>query len=271
MWAAQRIQLLSLTQAIKKALFDGGGSPRTYVSKFWYPRRGIGRITQRVADRVRRQGGVIKLSQPVEKIEKIETGYRVHAKGEQFEAERVVSTIPVPLLARLLGESVDKSRLAYRSLRCVFLLVNKDRVTDDTWIYTPDRGTIFGRIHEPKNWSPEMVPGKGTSLCLEVFCTEGDELWNLPSDELHRRCVADLERLGFLRADEVGDAHDIKVKNAYPVFLVGYEKDLAQTADRIARHDGVYLVGRTGAYTYINMDQVIADVLRLADRLVDGA
>ncbi|MBZ0272901.1 FAD-dependent oxidoreductase [bacterium] len=267
-WAAQRIQLVSLTEAVRKAVLPSKDSPRTYVSRFMYPRRGIGRITQRLAERVRSRGGDIRLKHAVEAIEKRGSQYAVSAGGATFEGDRIVSTIPVPLLANFLGEPMGEGALEYRCLRCVFLLLNRPRVTDDTWIYVPDRNVTFARIHEPKNWSREMVPGDGTSLCLEVFCTEGDEIWNMPGDELHRLCVDDLARLKFIDPGDVAHAHDIRVRNAYPVFLVGYRPILDDVLRRVAAHEGVYTVGRTGSFTYTNMDQVVDQALRLTERIV---
>ncbi|MCB9476062.1 MAG: FAD-dependent oxidoreductase [Deltaproteobacteria bacterium] len=269
-WAAQRIQLLSLTDAVRKALMNfGPNSPRTYASRFWYPKRGIGRIPVKLAERVRERGGRILLQSPAVKLERENGIYRVTtSQGETIEAERIISTIPVPILCRLLGDEGMNGALEYRCLRCVFLKIDRPRVTDDTWVYIPERDVIFGRIHEPKNWSSQMVPDGRTSLCLEIFCGEGDEIWDLPGEELYRRCALDLERLGFIKADEVVDGSDLKVKNAYPVFLVGYRDVLDATFRRLSEYDGIHLVGRTGAFTYTNMDQVIHDALTLVGRLI---
>ncbi|MCC6158058.1 MAG: FAD-dependent oxidoreductase [Deltaproteobacteria bacterium] len=269
-WAAQRIQLLSLAQAVRKAMFPAPGGPRTLVSSFFYPRNGIGRIAIRIAKRSESRGGRIVTGQAVRGVARDGDGFRVElASGETLRGDRVVSTIPIGLAANMLGIDVSAGALEYRSLRCVQVLLRRPRVTSDTWIYTPDSDIIFARIHEPKNWSPHLVPGDGTSLCLEVFCTEGDELWNMDGEELHRRCVNDLARLGFIDAGEVTHAADLRVRDAYPVFLVGFEHKLAAVTAAI-RDSGVELVGRTGAFTYKNMDQVIEDSLDLVRRLTEA-
>lgn len=266
-WAAQRIQIPSLLSAIQSAFMELGSKPRTLVSSFRYPRRGIGRIAARLGDRVRSRGGEILISSPVSGIAPTPDGFDIAYGGPRpgsVRVDRVISTMPVGLTANLLGIKIPPGMLTYRCLRCVMILLNRPRVTDDTWIYTPEEDIVFGRIHEPKNWSRDLAPGDGTSLCLEVFCTEGDERWNMSSEDLHRRCVDDLCRLGFIEAGEVRKTFDIKVRDAYPVFLVGFEKPLsALTGEVLAR--GVRLVGRTGAFTYKNMDQVMEDALALVE------
>ncbi|MCO6450573.1 MAG: FAD-dependent oxidoreductase, partial [Caldilineales bacterium] len=48
-WAAQRISLPSLTEAIKRAIIPGAEPPPTIISHFWYPRLGFGMIPDRMA------------------------------------------------------------------------------------------------------------------------------------------------------------------------------------------------------------------------------
>jgi protoporphyrinogen oxidase len=56
----------------------------------------------------------------------------------------------------------------------VALVVNKERVFPDNWIYIHSPGVGVGRIQNFKNWSAAMVPVPGTScLGLEYFCFEG--------------------------------------------------------------------------------------------------
>ena len=71
-------------------------------------------------------------------------------------------------------------------------------MTHDTWLYVHDRNILFGRFHEPKNWSAAMVPGdEYTSLVVEYFCSFGDSIWNMTEEQLVeqtvRHLVKDLE------------------------------------------------------------------------------
>ena len=46
-WAAQRISLPSLSEAVKRAISPGAAPPATIISHFWYPRLGFGMIPDR--------------------------------------------------------------------------------------------------------------------------------------------------------------------------------------------------------------------------------
>lgn len=269
-WAAQRIQLLSLTDAVWQAVRPGRNAPKTYAQDFWYPKSGIGILGERLAQRVRDLGGVIHTGRAVERITR--RGSRVTsvtAGGEKFNADIVISTLPLNLLGKMIGAPADAvSALRYRAIRCVYLLLDTEQVTDDTWLYFPEADIVFGRSHEPPNWSRQLAPAQGTSLCLEVFCHQGDEQWSRPENELADACVADLDRLGLVKPAQVADAFSVQVPDAYPVFHVGYKKPLRAVTESIDRIDNLFPLGRTGAYLYHNMDQVVEAAIALARKVV---
>ena len=51
------------------------------------------------------------------------------------------------------------NELTFRNVITVNVMLKKQNVTHDTWLYVHDRNILFGRFHEPKNWSKDMVPG----------------------------------------------------------------------------------------------------------------
>ena len=88
--------------------------------------------------------------------------------------------------------------LKYRDFLTVALIINKDHLFPDNWIYIHDPDVKVGRIQNYKNWSPYMVPDANhTCLGLEYFCFEGDDLWTMPDDELIELGKKELEKLGL--------------------------------------------------------------------------
>lgn len=67
--------------------------------------------------------------------------------------------------------------------------MDKERVSHDTWLYVHDPAVPFGRLHEPKNWSPAMAPAGKTSLVAEFFVDQGDDLFQKSDDELYQLTV----------------------------------------------------------------------------------
>jgi protoporphyrinogen oxidase len=278
-WASQRIKLPSLTAAVKGSLLGGTSPPGTLVSRFLYPALGIGMIPGRMAEEALATGrAIIHLNSQVFRLEHETAGgwqvhYRRSGQEQTVTGQQVVSTIPMGSLLRaspLPGETVSAldGALSYRGVICIFLAIDGHCVSDDTWTYFPDSHLTFGRTHEPSNWSPRMAPTGKTSLCAEVFCTEGDDVWQRPDGDLVDAVARDMDHLGFLARESVGDAWVLRVSNAYPVYRVGYDAVVRRVRDALARWPTLHLLGRTGTFQYLNMDGVIKQALELADALV---
>ncbi|MGQ9680991.1 MAG: FAD-dependent oxidoreductase [Anaerolineae bacterium] len=274
-WAAERIQLPNLLAAVKGSLLKAGARPATLVSRFLYPRQGIGMLPERLAREAEESGRAhVLCGCTPQALEETPGGWDVlfvrDGTIQRVQATRVVSTIPLPALWALLprqGElppALDAS-LSYRGLVCVFVALDLPCVSDDTWTYFPDAQIRFGRIHEPRNWSPEMAPAGRTSLCIEVSSSEGDEAWCRQDSELVDEVTSDLERLQVVPRKAVRDAWLLRVPAAYPCYRVGYAEGLARaTAYLKGRWPHLHLLGRTGTFQYLNMDAVIEQAVSLA-------
>ncbi|HEX7599888.1 MAG TPA: FAD-dependent oxidoreductase, partial [Polyangia bacterium] len=280
-WASQRIRLPSLSAAVTGSVMRRSPAPSTLVSQFLYPPLGIGALPDSIADKARQTGLVtIHVGSRVSRVEPDGAdGWRVIFQGPQGESavagEDVVSTIPLERLLAMLPLPVSETRtlaagLPYRSLACVFLTADGPRVSGDTWTYFPDSHLSFGRTHEPRNWSARMAPEGKTSLCVEIFCSEGDEVWRRSDQDMIEPVLVDLDRLGFLPRRRVRDAWALRVSHAYPIYRVGYGEHLARVESALSRWTNLHLLGRTGTFRYLNLDAVIHEGIGLARSLCPG-
>lgn len=274
-WASQRIGLPSLSAAVRGSL-RRGSRPATLVSRFLYPPLGIGALPERIAAKAQATGrAAVHTGSRVSRLEHDPAGgWRV--SYEQAGREQVVSTIPLESLLRALPLPAETAAvlsrpLAYRGVRCVFLAVAGPRISADTWTYFPDSHLTLGRTHEPPNWSPQMAPPGQTSLCVEVFCSAGDAIWQRPDGDLADAVVADLDRLGFLARSRVREAWGLRAAHAYPVYRIGYADALGRVHEALARWPTLHLAGRTGTFEYLNMDAAIRQAIHLADALCEPA
>ena len=119
--------------------------------------------------------------------------------AERIEADNFISSIPLTLLAKIMDPAPPAEVLAaadaltFRNIITVNLMLKKRQVTPDTWLYVHDRNILFGRFHEPKNWSPAMVPSDDyTSLVVEYFCSFGDHIWYMSEEQLVEQTVKHL-------------------------------------------------------------------------------
>src|SRR5438128_2721230 len=128
-WAAQRIKGLSLSSAIKNALFSGKKAARkdvikTLIDSFRYPRKGPGMLWEECARKVKAQGGDVRMGCRVDSLDYNEDrktwkiGYARDGKREEVDARAVVSSAPLREVAHALTPKMsDESIRAADALK----------------------------------------------------------------------------------------------------------------------------------------------------------
>jgi protoporphyrinogen oxidase len=100
-----------------------------------------------------------------------------------------------------------------------------------------------------------MVPEDSTtSLGMEYFCSDGDDLWNQCSEDLIRLAAKELELLKLAQAEEVSGGFVHREPYAYPVYDSNYQTALAVIREFLARFGNLQLIGRNGLHKYNNQD-----------------
>jgi protoporphyrinogen oxidase len=128
--------------------------------------------------------------------------------------------VPDPVPLEVLEAA---KKLNYRDFLTVCLIVNQPDLFPDNWIYIHSPEVKVGRIQNFKNWSHDMVPDTSkTSLGLEYFCNEGDDLWNMQDAELIELGKRELERIQLACAADVEDGVVYRVPKAYPIYDSDY-------------------------------------------------
>jgi protoporphyrinogen oxidase len=283
-WVAQRSKGMSLLTAVKDALIRSNGEVQSLIERFMYPRYGYGRLSERLAEEAIAGGGQVTLGARIAAVHHQSgriTGLTLqHADGreETVEGRQFVSSIPLPALARLLRPAAPAAvlaaadRLTFRDLITVHLMLRREQVTPDTWLYIHDPAIPFGRLHEPKNWSRDLVPDAAhTSLVAEFFCSIGDSIWSRDDDALCAEAVHHLSRtLGFIHPNEVVGAFAVRSPRAYPTYHLGYREPLEVLKAYGATFENLQLIGRAGAFRYNNTDHSIETGLLAARNLLGG-
>jgi len=252
-WAAQRIQSLSLPRAVWSALFgQRDGRVKSLIQAFEYPRLGPGMLWERVAEvvRLRHRGGRV-----------VGVVARADGREQDIEADAVISSMPIgELIARLDPAApddvrADAAQLTFRDFMTVALILDRDAVFPDNWIYVHAPDVQVARIQNFKNWSPDMaVDPARTCLGLEYFCMEGDALWQMDDADLIRLAAAELETIGLARAAEVVDGAVIRQPKAYPVYTGEFEAILDRLRRFLEAMPNLQTVGRNGLHRYNNQD-----------------
>jgi protoporphyrinogen oxidase len=267
-WAAQRIKNLSLAAAVRSAVFPSR-RPAGIVSlieRFHYPKLGPGLMWERCAERVEAAGCKVLLEQPVTRVHR--SGARVvsvettaDGAATRYPCTQVISSMPLPELVRAMEPPAPPAVLAaadglrFRDFLTVALVVPDDCAFPDNWIYVHSPDVAVGRIQNFGAWSEAMVKPGRTCLGLEYFVFEGDELWELPDEELVALGTRELAATGLVPADRVEAGYVVRMPKAYPVYEEGFAERVALLRSWLAEHaPNVHPVGRNGQHRYNNQD-----------------
>ena len=289
-WAAQRIRGLSLGTAIAHALLPqkkkatGQRVVTTLIDQFRYPRLGPGQMWERMTERLRASGQGVYLGNEVVSIRhddlRVTSVLVRNAQGAVYEVRgaHFISTLPMrslvwrcdPPLPPPIQEAAE--RLKYRDFLTVAVIVNKEKMFPDNWIYLHDPNIIAGRIQNFKNWSPEMVSdARTTCLGLEYFCFEGDGLWASSDSQLIALAGRELVQLNMCRQEDILDGIVVRQQKAYPIYDDNYKQHLAVIRGYLDEHlQNLQLVGRNGMHHYNNQDHSIMTALLAARNIALG-
>jgi protoporphyrinogen oxidase len=279
-FASQRIRKLSLFEAIMNAFRRGEGNRHaTLVEQFAYPTGGTGSVYEAMKAAVETRGGRVFMNTG---IESVLTGHgQVRAvrleNGEVREYDEVVSSMPLTLLVERLpgvpGRILElKRKLAFRNTILVYLKVEEPDLFPDQWLYVHDPSVEVGRVTNFRNWIPDLYGASDASiLCLEYWCYDDDEKWNMDEEELIRTAQKEMARTGLVPEGRVTEGKVVRLPLCYPVYFKGYREVLQPVEQYLSAIRGLHAIGRYGAYKYNNQDHSILMGMRVAENILQGA
>jgi protoporphyrinogen oxidase len=235
------------------------------------------------ARKIRNQGGRILMGRELVRLEfdadrklwRIEVA-TTGGNPECYTARHVISSAPVrELVERIKPVPISllhARALRYRDFLTVALMVRKDGLFPDNWIYIHDPSVKVGRVQNFRSWSPEMVPDGMSCLGLEYFCFEGDGLWNAPDSDLIALAKREVAQIGLVTAAEVVDACVVRQAKAYPVYDEDYRDNVAAIRlDLEGSYPTLHMVGRNGMHKYNNQDHAMMTAMLTARNILAGA
>jgi hypothetical protein len=145
--------------------------------------------------------------------------------------------------------------LRYRDYLTVVLVVNRESIFPDNWIYIHSPEVTMGRIQNYKNWSPHMVPDPSqTALGLEYFLWDKDEEWQWSNERLIELGIRECAQIGLVQPREVTDGTVVRMKKAYPVYDQAYQESLPIVRKYLETFSNFQTIGRNGLHRYNNQD-----------------
>ena len=277
-WAIQRTKKMSITKILKEMIFKKR-EVVSLVDKFYFPKKGIGRISERLAEEIIKKGGeiltqadVLEININGKKIESVE--FKLKGERKTIKGDFFISSLPINLFIKMLLPAPPPKilstteRLRFRDLVLVNLIINQRNFSQDHWLYTQGKG-ICNRIIQPKNFSKGLVPDKRkTSLSAEYTIWENEKI---SDKELIEKTIKTItETLGFIKKEKILDAFVLRAHQTYPLYDLGYKKNLTFLEEYLTGFNNLQTIGRAGLFRYNNMDHSILSGIYAA-RNIEGA
>ena len=275
---AQRVAKLSLKSIILRTL-GIKTDPQAYFTHYLYPRAGISELYENMAARMRQVGGCLLLESPAVRLERegnriARAVYRHDGRETTVACDGIVSTLPLPALVKMITPALPDdvldhaARLRYRSLKLIYVVLDRDQLTDFHWVYLLDKDFRINRLSEQKNVSPHMVPAGKTVLCIEISCFRDDDVWRAPDEQLFEIAFADLQKTGFgVERSEVAAYHVYGIETAYPVYELNFEEHLIPVLEGVHRIENLLTIGRHGLFLNNSMDDNVLLGTKVADTI----
>ncbi len=257
--ARKRVTAGSFTKLVKRLIKPPGGG------NFYYMRRGYGQISQAYGDAARALGADVALGWGATAIRPAtESGYTWSVTAErngearEIHCDHVWSTIPIPLLARMMDPPAPSEILAaaseieFRAMVLVYVQLPVDRFTPTDAHYFPEASVRVTRLSEPKNYFGSAEPRGTTVLCAEYPCAVGDEIWSAVDQELAALLLKNMETAGIPAPAQPLAVLVRRLRQAYPVYLNGYEKPFGLLDNWASSLPNLLVYGRQGLFAHDN-------------------
>lgn len=157
-------------------------------------------LVNRLVEVIQEEGGDLQCDTPVEQLA-VEDGRvtGVVTSEETMNADAVLSTVPTPILARLVEETDAEyasslRQIEYMGAICTILSL-KESLSPVYWLNVADSGFSFGGVIEQTRLIPPDEYGGRHLVYLSRYVHSDHSLWKKRKDHLIEQQMSELKRL----------------------------------------------------------------------------
>ena len=257
-WVGSRLYQPSIEEVIQGAYSDD--TPVTYYAKeMRYPAHGG---YKQFLNKLVKDQDIIRYNQEVVSIDssnKIVTT----STGEKYSYDRLISSLPLPVVIKMLINVPQDVIVAAKKLRCtsgylVSIGLKTKNIPPYLWWYIYDEDILPARVYSPSLKSPDNVPEGCSSLQCEIYC-EKDKY---TEEELYNGSVKKFIDLGIIKEEDILFT-DIRFE---PYTNVIFDHNIYESR-RIVRDYlksiDIETIGRFGKWDYLWSDQSLLSGLNV--------
>ena len=275
-WIGERVSVVDYRRALRSLVFEEDDVAWGPNNLFVFPSEGAtGEIYRRLALKL---GERVQFNRSVERIDTEAKTIRFD-DGSDEPYDRLVSTMPLDILVRMLVHCPDNVRAAAGNLEhngvyMVGIGYETPLKDDKSWMYFCEDNTPFYRATNFAKYSPANVPD-GDTAKYSSFMTETSysRYKDENSDDLAERVEAGLRAAGVVEGrPDVVSMHTVDIPYAYPVPTLERDAALDTIQAWLMQHN-IYSRGRFGAWKYEigNMDHSVKMGVDAARHIVKDA
>lgn len=192
------------------------------------------------------------------------------ANGHEEPYKQLVSTIPLDfLLQRLQEKSHTNLFRAHEKLICNSVInlnlgIARPEISDQHWIYYPEKKYPFYRLGFPSNLTSQMSPPGCSSISAEISALKRSP--TVVAERL-KQARLEIKKLFHSAESEIVTEKIITIPHAYVIFDRWRDKHLDGVHEQLAAYH-IFSIGRYGAWKYASMQESVLDGKELAGKLI---
>ena len=239
----------------------------SYNNSFLYPRNGAGSFIQILYDAL--DSSKILMEHEVVKIDNEHKVAQLD-DGSKINYEYLINTSPLNhFLGYFEGEkfSALKNRLSYNKVLVFNLGFNKkSKFTEEHWMYIPDKAVNFYRI----GFYDNILDADKLSMYIEIGYGKEDEITEQDVEMQLKLTLENLHKLGIIDDDTKLEEHSTIIMDPAYVHINTETEKMVQQFKAEEEKNGIYTIGRYGAWTYCSMEDCMIAARDLAMSLCQG-
>jgi sialic acid synthase SpsE/protoporphyrinogen oxidase len=259
-WAPKRVQITEE----RRAFYDGQWSA--------VGNEGSGTIVSSLEEKIINLGGVFKLNEAVERINKNDGGVIDCIITDSREihimpVDLVINTTSCTTFSKLIGSETD---LKYRGVILLMLEVTTANIFPQgvDFIYVDDKEIYFNRVSDQNSFVKDPTLDSSI-MCCEITYSPKDYYDVMPENQMAREVKDQFVGLGLCSLDQIIDHKVIKLREVYPMYFKGYQAALNQTRESYDKIRNLYTLGSLAEFIYADLQILFSKAIDLAQVITD--
>lgn len=265
----KRIPIPNVFEMLKSSSGTDSKGRELSAKFFLYPKKvGVGYISEQLAREIIKKKNTIEFDSKITNINTkdnkiVSVTYKKGNKTKIVKTDFLASTIYLKDTLELMNPKPSKqvlqaaNNLKYRGLILVYLIVNKEKVMKDNWIFFPEGKYVFSRVSEHNSFNRELVEKGKSVITAEIPADYDSDLYNSDESYQFRRVMDDLEEIGLVKKEEVIEYFVKKAPRVYPLYDIHYRNNLNLILTYLDKFSNFITLGRQGLYNYNNTDHCL--------------